>query len=285
MTLAQELVRSCSSIFTLPEIYVCVRGVVDNPESSMDDLANAIKVDPSISARLLKIVNSPMYGFPKQIDSISRAVNIIGMQSVGDLVAATTIGRTFAGMTVELMDLQIFWRKSVLCALLADKISRSIGLIESERFFIEGLLRDIGHLVLYQTVPKRAQSALIESGYLGAPMAEVEQSNLGCDFTEVGAELISFWGMPSQIEQAIRHQLRPNEAGEYQQHASIVHLAGALADHAQMDLGQNGGPPPFDAFALSCTQFKVSEQQVLLNEARKELQNTLAFIAPLAMAA
>ena len=285
MTLAQELVRSCSSIFTLPEIYVCVRDVVDNPESSMDNLANAIKVDPSISARLLKIVNSPMYGFPKQIDSISRAVNIIGMQSVGDLVAATTVGRTFAGMTVELMDLQTYWRKSALCALLADKISRSIGLIESERFFIEGLLRDIGHLVLYQTVPKRAQSALIESGYLGAPLAEVEQSNLGCDFTEVGAELISFWGMPSQIEQAIRHQLRPNEAGEYQQHASIVHLAGALADHAQTDLGRNGGPPPFDAFALSCTQFKVSEHQALLNEAQKELQNTLAFIAPLAMAA
>ena len=285
MTQAQELVRSCSSIFTLPEIYVCVRDVVDNPESSMDNLANAIKVDPSISARLLKIVNSPMYGFPKQIDSISRAVNIIGMQSVGDLVAATTVGRTFAGMTVELMDLQIYWRKSALCALLADKISRSIGLIESERFFIEGLLRDIGHLVLYQTVPKRAQSALIESGYLGAPLAEVEQSNLGCDFTEVGAELISFWGMPSQIEQAIRHQLRPNEAGEYQQHASIVQLAGALADHAQTDLGRNGGPPPFDAFALSCTQFKVSEHQALLNEAQKELQNTLAFIAPLAMAA
>lgn len=92
MTSAQELVRSCSAIFTLPEIYSHVRDVVDNPESSMDDLANAIKIDPAISARLLKVVNSPLYGFPKQIDSISRAVNMIGMQSVSDLVAATTIG-------------------------------------------------------------------------------------------------------------------------------------------------------------------------------------------------
>jgi HD-like signal output (HDOD) protein len=108
MTLAQELVRSGSSIFTLPEIYPRVRAVVDNPDSSMDDLANAIKVDPAISARLLKIVNSPLYGFPKQIDSVSRAVNVIGVEAVGDLVAATTIGRTFAGMPVELMDLQAF---------------------------------------------------------------------------------------------------------------------------------------------------------------------------------
>jgi HD-like signal output (HDOD) protein len=279
MTLAQELVRSYSTIFTLPEIYLRIRDIVDDPESSMDDLANMIKVDPAISARLLKIVNSPMYGFPKQVDSISHAVNLIGMQSVGDLVAATTIGRTFAGMTVELMDLPAFWRKSVLCALLAGKIARSIDIMESERFFILGLLRDIGHLVLYQTAPKRAQSALVESGYLGAPLAEVEQSNLGCDFTEVGAELISFWGMPIQIEQAIRHQLSPNEAAEYQLQASIAHLAGALADHAQLESSQTDGPLPFDAFALACTQFNVDKQRSVLDEARKELQVTLASVS------
>lgn len=285
MTQAQELARSCSTIFTLPEIYLRVRDIVDNPESSMDDLANVIKFDPAISARLLKIVNSPLYGFPRQVDSISRAVNLIGMQSVGDLVAATTIGRTFTGIPVDLMNLSAFWKKSALCALLAGKIAKSVGIMESERFFVAGLLRDIGHLVLYLTVPKRAQSALVESGYLGAPLAEVEQSNLGCDFTEVGAEIISFWGMPKQIEQAIRHQLSPNEAGECQLHASIVHLAGALADHAQLEPNQAGAPPPFDAFALSCTQFKVGEHRALLNEAQEELQNTLSSVSPLAAAA
>lgn len=285
MTSAQELVRSCSSIFTLPEIYVLVRDVVDNPESSMDDLANAIKIDPAISARLLKVVNSPLYGFPKQIDSISRAVNMIGMQSVSDLVAATTIGRTFAGMTAGLMDLPAFWKKSVLCALMAGKIAKASGIMESERFFIEGLLRDIGHLVLYQTVPQRAQSALVESGYLGARLAEVEQSNIGCDFAEVGAELIRFWGMPTPIEQAIRYQLHPDEAIEYQIHASIVHLAGVAVDAAQLETNQTVAPPPFDPFALSCTQFKLDEHRSLLAEAEQELQDTLAFISPLATAA
>ncbi|MBH0194902.1 MAG: HDOD domain-containing protein [Nitrospira sp.] len=267
MTSAQELVRSCSSIFTLPEIYIRVRNVVDNPESSMDDLANAIKIDPAISARLLKVVNSPLYGFPKQIDNISRAVNMIGMQSVSDLVAATIIGRTFSGMTAGLMDLPAFWKKSVLCALLAGKIAKASGIMESERFFIEGLLRDIGHLVLYQTVPQRAQSALIESGHLGAKLAEVEQSNIGCDFAKVGAELVHFWGMPSPIEQAIRHQLHPHEAVEYQIHASIVHLAGVVADDAQLETNQTVNPPPFDPFALSCIQFNVDEHRTLLDEA------------------
>ncbi|MBH0178108.1 MAG: HDOD domain-containing protein [Nitrospira sp.] len=292
--------------------------IVDNPESSMDDLANAIKIDPAISARLLKVVNSPLYGFPKQIDNISRAVNMIGMQSVSDLVAATIIGRTFSGMTAGLMDLPAFWKKSVLCALMAGKIAKASGIMESERFFIEGLLRDIGHLVLYQTVPQRAQSALIESGHLGTRLAEVEQSNIGCDFAEVGAELVHFWGMPSPIEQAIRHQLHPHEAVEYQIHAaelvhfwgmpspieqairhqlhpheaveyqihaSIVHLAGVVADDAQLETNQTVNPPPFDPFALSCTQFNVDEHRTLLDEAQQELQDTLAFISPLAAAA
>ena len=92
MASAQELVQSCSNLFTLPEIYLRVRDVVDNPESTMDDLANALKIDQAISARLLKIVNSPLYGFPKQIDSNSQAVSLLDMQSVSDLVASATIG-------------------------------------------------------------------------------------------------------------------------------------------------------------------------------------------------
>jgi HD-like signal output (HDOD) protein len=282
---AHELVQSCSNLFTLPEIYLRVRDVVDNPESTMDDLANALKLDPAISARLLKIVNSPLYGFPKQIDSIARAVTLLGMQPVSDLVASTTIGQTFTGMTVDLMDLQTFWRKSVRCALLAGKIAKANGIDESERFFIEGLLRDIGHLVLYQTIPQRAQSALVEAGYLGSPLAEVERSSIGYDFTEIGAELIRFWGMPNQIEQAIRHQLSPNQAGEFSLHASIVHLAGTLADYAELDPAQAGQLPSCDPFAVSYTRFNVDECHTLLKEAKEQLQDTLTFIYPLAMAA
>ncbi len=285
MASAQELVQSCSNIFTLPEIYFRVRDVVDNHESTMDDLANALKLDPAISARLLKIVNSPFYGFPKQIDTITRAVNLIGMQAVSDLVTATTVGRTFTGMTTEVMDLSAYWRKSVLSALMAGKIAKSCSIDDSERFFIEGLLRDIGHLVLYQTIPQRAQSALIEAGNLGTPLAEVEQASIGCDFAEVGAELIRSWGMPAQIEQAIRHQLSPNESGEYALHASIVHLAGVIADYSESPAPQAPQELPFHSYALQTTQFKDSTRQALLQEAHAQLEETLALFSPMAMAA
>ena len=285
MPSAHELVQSCTSIFTLPDIYFRVRDVVDDPRSTTDDLANTIKLDPAISARLLRIVNSPVYGFAKQIDTVTRAVNLLGMQEVNDLVTATTVGLTFSGMTMQLMDVSMFWRKSVLCALLAGRIAKSSGIVDSERFFIEGLLRDIGHLVLYQTIPQRAQSTLVEAGYLGTALADVEQSNLGCDFAEVGAELVRSWGMPVQMEQAIRYQLRPSDAGEFALHASILHLAGIVADHEGLDPKRRPEGLPFDPHALTITGFSPANLPDLLTDARAQLQDTLTLISPHALAA
>lgn len=285
MASAQELVKSCSTVFTLPEIYFRVRAVVENQDSTMEDLAKVLKIDPAISARLLRIVNSPFYGFPKQIDTISRAVNLIGMQAVSDLVTATTIGRTFSGMTTNLMDLSAYWRKSVLCALMAGKIAKSCGIEDSERFFIEGLLRDIGHLILYQAVPKQAQAALVEANNLNTPLAEVEQASIGTDYTEVGAELIRSWEMPVQMESAIRHQLHPNDAGEFALHASIVHLAGVLADHADLDPAQLKQTLPFHAYALNATRFEPKECPGLAEASHGQLQETLELIYPMALAA
>ncbi len=285
MATARELVQSCTTVFTLPEIYIRVRDVTEDPQSTMDDLTNALRIDPAISARLLKMVNSPFYGFPGQVDTVSRAVSLIGMQGVSDLVTATTIGRTFSGMTPQLMDLSAFWRKSVLSALLASKVAKCCGVDDSERFFIEGLLRDIGHLVLYQTIPQRAQSALVEAGNLGTPLAEVEQSSIGCDYAEVGAELVRSWGMPVQIEQAVRHQLSPQDAGEYTLHAAIVHLAGVIVDQSESGQWKEGAAFAFDQPALSATQFQAGAAPALLAEAREQLQDTLAMIYPLALAA
>ncbi len=285
MPSASELVQSCTSIFTLPEMHAQVRDVVEDSNSTVEDLANVLKLDPAISVRLLRIANSPQYGAPKQIDTITRAIKLIGRQAVKDLVTATTVGRSFSGMPVDLMDALKFWRKSVLCALVAEKIATSCGIDDCERFYVEGLLRDIGHFVLYHTVPQRAQSALIEAGYLEASLAEVEQSNIGCDFAEVGAELMWSWGMPVQLEQAVRCQLSPKDAGEFALHASIVHLAGVVVDNEELEPNKRRAVLPFHPFAISTTRFATDNLPTLLTEAHLQLQRILSLIYPQALAA
>jgi HD-like signal output (HDOD) protein len=208
------------------------------------------------------------------------------MQTVSDLEASSTIGRTFTGRTSDLMDLSAHWHKSGLRAPMARRLAEASGIEDRERFFIEGLLRDIGHLVLYQALPHRAQSALIEAENLIAPLAEMEQANIGCAFTEVGAELIRSWGMPSQIERAIRHQLSPNEAGEFTLQASIVHLAGAAIDHAE--LAQASQPPPFhkvalawiDPLAKAARRHPVTRHQITRLETSRNTQTEIIRIMP-----
>jgi HD-like signal output (HDOD) protein len=285
MPLASELVQACTSIFTLPALHSHVRDVVDDPNSSMEELANILKLDPAISARLLRIANSPSYGRAKQVDTISHAVNLIGVEAVRDLVAANTISQTFSGMLPQFMDAARFWRKSLFCALVAEKMATSCGVDDSERCFVEGLLRDIGHFVLYQTVPQRAQSALIEAGYLEASLAEVEQSNIGCDFAEVGAELLRSWEMPLHIEQAIRCQLSPKDAGEFALHASIVHLAGVVADHEELEPSRRPSVLPFSPHAITATGFVLTNLPALLTDVHAQLRDTLAIVCPQAVAA
>jgi HD-like signal output (HDOD) protein len=251
----------------------------------MDDVANILKLDPALSVRLLRIANSPSGGAPKQVDTISRAVNLIGVQAVRDLVTETTIGQTFSGMLPQFMDALKFWRKSLFCAFVAERMATSCGVDNSERCFVEGLLRDIGHFVLYQTVPQRAQSALIEAGYLEASLAEVEQSNIGCDFAEVGAELIRCWEMPLHVEQAIRCQLSPKDAGEFSVHASLVHVAGVVADHEELEPSRRPAVLPFSPHAITATGFVLTNLQALLTDVRAQVRDTLTLVCPQAMAA
>lgn len=285
MPLASELVQVCTTVSTLSEVYCRVRDVVDDPNATMGDRVKALQLDPAIAARLLRMANNSPYGPSRQVDTVTGAVQLLGKQVINDFVATTTVGQTFAGMPVHLMDQSKFWRKSLFCALLARTVAKSCGVYDQEQSYLAGLLRDIGHYILCQTVPQRAQSALIEAGYLEASLAEVEQSNIGCDFAEVGAELIRSWGLPVQIEQAVRCQLSPKDAGEFILQASIVHIAGAVVDYDELDSSRRPASVAFSPQAITATRFVPANLPALLTEARAQLQETLANVQPYTMAA
>ncbi|MCP9453701.1 MAG: HDOD domain-containing protein [Nitrospira sp.] len=282
---AEELVQSCPSIPTLPELYTHVQIMVEAPDSTSEPIAACIKQDPALSAALLRAANNPLYGCPSQVETISDAIRLLGPQTA-TVVATATVGRTFSGIPVSLMDVAKFWRKSLLCALLAGKIAAASGIDQSERLYVAGLFRDIGHAVLYQTVPQRVHSALIEASYLEASLADVEQSNIGCDFAEVGGEWLRWWGLPLALEQAIRWQLDPDKAGAFVLQASIVHLAGAIVDYHE-EMKPPRRPPALFLHpgAVAAVRFVPSAIPTLLAEAQAELQQTLHSISPLAQAA
>lgn len=222
---AQELVANIEALTSLPSVYVRIREELDMPEGSLSEVGKLVSSDPALAARLLQVVNSALYGYGGRIDSIGRAVTILGLQQVHDLVLAMSIGSVFAGIRPERMDMNRFWRGSVMCGIASREIGRRYDLPTSERMLVVGLLSDLGHLAMYQTVPALADDARAASEASGEPLFEAERRIVGCDYAEVGATLMDHWKLPACFAEIIGAQIHPRLAGEFTYEAAILNLA------------------------------------------------------------
>ena len=144
---------------SLPDVYVRLREVMDSDEASMADAAEVISLDPALSARVLRMANSAFYGFRSQVDTITRATNILGMQKIHDLVLAASVSKAFESISNELMDMDTFWYRSVHAGFLAQALGEGAGMRNTESLFVRGLLHDIGHLVLFSHYPDACRAA------------------------------------------------------------------------------------------------------------------------------
>ena len=147
MSEIEQALQEVTELISLPEVYLKVRQLMDDPASDIYDFGEVISVDPNLSTRVLKVVNSAYFGFPKPIDSIARAVNMIGIGLLHNMVLGISAVSCIA-LPNEFVPLKTFWRKSLYCGVLARLLAEKMALDKSEHLFIAGLLHEIGHLVL-----------------------------------------------------------------------------------------------------------------------------------------
>lgn len=225
-----QSVVSKGELVTLPAVYLRLREVLDDPDAGFVDIGNVIGNDPAATARLLKVVNSAYFGLGPQIDTIQRAVGLLGRQQVHDLVLATSVARSFDGVSIAIMDVGRFWERSVRCAIVARELARLRGLLDGEHLFILGLLHDLGHLFMYQAIPTLAAQALSQSCEGDGPLQDVEKALLGFDAATAGARMMQRWRLPESIWRPILHQHTPDQTEDHHHGAAILHLAFALVD-------------------------------------------------------
>lgn len=229
-------VLHAAHLLSLPDIYIRLRRVLDNPGYTVAEVATVIDKDPALTLRLLRIVNSSLYSFAARVDTVSRAVALLGTQQIHDLVLATSIALTFKGMAVHLMDMQRFWRRSVYCAAACRLLAGRAKTGEPERLFVAGLLHDIGHLLMYQAIPDLAQQALVRARAESLPVHVVERALLGFDYATVGGELMRLWEVPESLVESVRCHLEPEHARHFPVETALVHL-GALLARAENEEG------------------------------------------------
>jgi HD-like signal output (HDOD) protein len=229
MSTVWEQVTAKAKLVSLPEVYFQLKNLLDLPEYSLKDVAAVVEQDPALTARLLRLVNSAFFGLAVRVDTVHRAINMLGAWQVHDLALATSVAQTFEDMSNEVMDMRSYWQDSVLCALSARLLAEKCNVLDSDRLFVAGLLRDIGHLVMYQSVPQLAQQALTLAADSGRPIFLVERETIGLDYARVGAVLMRQWRLPDSLREATEFHVEPGRAMAFPLEAFLVHIADLLA--------------------------------------------------------
>ena len=254
----EELASRVEDLFTLPDIYVKVKELIDDPEASIGDIGNVVALDPGISARLLKFSNSAFFGQSRTVETVGRAVNILGTQTVHDVILATSVANAFSGIDDSVMDMAKFWSGSIYRGVVARLLAIECGLLDSERVFVQGLLSDIGHLVMYKEIPELAAAAATQATESGAGLAAVERELIGYDYAGVGGALMCAWELPESITETVRHHTDLSQSTSFPLESAIVHLACHIAVAAESDVDVSEWDLPVDPLAWQTTKLEQS---------------------------
>ncbi len=261
---------------TLPMIFLKMNETIAKPSSSANDIARVISKDTTLSARLLRIVNSAFYGFPSKIDSVSRAVAIIGTRQLSTLASGVTIINMFRDIPSDIIDMKSFWKHSVSCGVHARIIASYQGIQNTERLFLSGLLHDIGRLILYNYAPDHAVYALTKAKHARSMVREIECADLDFDHAETGGLLLKRWKLPVLMEHAVQYHHDPQKS-RYPLEPSIVHLADIMAN--AMGIGSSGERfvSPLDSGAWECIGLSVNVLDVIMKQADRHIEEIFKF--------
>ncbi|NOS73546.1 MAG: HDOD domain-containing protein [Methyloglobulus sp.] len=234
----EKTLKEIEGLISLPEIYLKFRQLMDDPNSSNEDFSALVGCDPNLSATVLKIVNSALFGFPGQIDNISRAINLLGIGQLHDMVLGTSAIASL-DFPNDIVPLKTFWRSSLFSGVLARLLASQLKIQDSECFFVIGLLHEIGHLILYAKYREQSIQAIANFNEGNQTLAVAEQNILGFHYGQAGANLMAQWRLPTKFQVMTYYQPTPTDAPLHPLGTALIHLAHGYAQKYLVNTGQN----------------------------------------------
>lgn len=270
---ANELVNDISGLVTLPDVYLRISRLLDDPNSSSADIVKAVGQDPAFSLRLLQVANSALYRFPAAVGTVAKAVSIIGTAQIRNLALSMSVAKSFAGLPNELVSMDNFWRHSLYCALVARHLARAARRCDPDTLFTAGLLHDIGELVIFNRCPQQAKQALqaVLDDEEDVLVCEAERAALGFDHSAVGGALARQWHLPPVLEECIAHHHDIAGATRHPREVAIVHIANSLAQLAEVDSLVLDDAPPIDPVAWEATGLDPDSVEPTVRAAQQEI--------------
>jgi putative nucleotidyltransferase with HDIG domain len=275
----ESLLQAIQDLPVLSPVVGRIAQVVSNPESSVTAVVDALKLDPVVSGKVLKLANSAYVGIPRTISSVKNAVVLLGQKRIHSLVLATTVLASFKPGAHLPFSLYRYWKHSITVAMIAESIARHLkryGPIDTEDVISAGMLHDIGKLVVGTWNAAALESTVRRSISENIPFYSVEDASVS--HTVAGGVLCDRWNFPQSLKSAIVFHHAPEKAAEFRRCASIVHMADAMAHIIGFSTFEREAIPQPSAGAQGEVQLPPERLRVIADDALKNEKKTESFI-------
>jgi len=203
-----ELMIQNASLPSLSNVLLEIYDLLSSATAGADQIARLLQTDAALSARTLRLANSAYYASTREIGTIPLALTRIGPFDLWWLLFTTEVKSLFYAIDQQLMDMEKFWRHSLMVACVSRVLAEHHRCGEPQEMFVAGLLHDIGKLLLLQRIPIE-YGPLLERSACGESLIELESEELGFTHAEAGGELLDRWKLPHQLVVRVRKHHQP----------------------------------------------------------------------------
>jgi putative nucleotidyltransferase with HDIG domain len=270
----KKRVKALKNVPTLPDVYEKVSRLVENPNTAAEAIAGVISSDQALSAKILRVVNSALHGFPGRISSVTHALIILGFDVVQGLILSTSVFDMMIGK-----GLQGMWEHSLGSAVGAGVIARKISYPNAEEVSIAALLHDIGKVIISTEFPEEA--ALVE-GIIekeGLSVYEAEEKVLGVSHARVGRWLCEEWNLPNKLTDPIAYHHKPYMSELVKIPTAIVHVADALVRANGFGFAGDDLVPQIDHRAWEMLRISDGQLGEIIKEMSEQLEDAGDFLS------
>ncbi len=233
-----DIVDKIKKFPPFPDVVYKLLELLNKPDYKTEDVVKVISLDSLLTARILKLCNSPVYGFRKKITSVNRAVILLGRNTLTNLAISVCSSRYFdSSQEGYMLKRGELWKNSITSAFASELLAQKIGYDDTSLLFTSTLLKDIGKIILDSFVKEKNLVLKKKLEDNCKPFNEIEKEVFGYHHGEVGAELLERWNFPDIIIDAVHYHHEPEKAQIDRNLASLVQLA----DYTSMVLGIGAG--------------------------------------------
>ena len=236
-----------------PVIFKQLQEALKEPDLSFKSFDAILSADPSLTARLLKFVNSSFYTLDTKVKSITGALGVIGIKPLIEIALSMIMVQRFKNLVSGTLDIQSFWKHNIACGLASRVIAQNLGRNDLETFYTGGMLHDIGFMVISKENAKKAQEIIIRCKFEELPQSQVEEEEFGFTHAQVGAQIFKEWNLAPSLIEAVRYHHNPTQAENFPMEAAVLHVADYLVDNMKYTVGENYATLALDSTVLSMT--------------------------------